>query len=170
MSQNLALRYKGMELAPMKTTGNPETAYAKWEETLLNLVADCNDIEVPTSKVENEINGMVAELYAEMRYDSLTTGTPHYNPQQEVQEQMDEIRQTALRHVKLDMILKEIIKIENLEVSKEELLEEAKDMSQRQQIPLERIIDFFGEDLTPLRSDLLTRKAIAVICENAVIM
>jgi len=66
-------------------------------------------------------------------------------------------------------VLKEIIAAENLEVSKEELEEEAKALSVRHQMPVEMVKDFLGEDLELLKDDLLVRKAIDFVQAHAVI-
>ena len=57
--------------------------------------------------------------------------------------------------------------IEEKEVTQEELEEEARAISIRQQMPIEVVRDFFGEDLGPLKDDLLVRKAIDSINANA---
>lgn len=170
MTSEGAIIYIGIGVSQPTGARSAESARAKLEEAVLNALVECNEIHVPQAKVDNEVNGMVQELYQKLCYDSLATGTPHFFIHEEVEEQMDSIREEAYRQVKLDLLLKEIIKLEQLQVTQEELEAEALAMAQRQQIPVERIYDFFGRDLTLLNSDLLVRKAIDLVCEKAVVM
>lgn len=170
MASEVVKFYKGLEVRPGGRPGTGEEARAKLEEAVLNKLADLNDIEVPQSKVDNEVNGKVLELYQQLRYDSLTTGNPHFFMHQEVEEQMEEIRADAYRQVKTEMLLQRIIEQEQLEVTQAELEAEARAMARRQQIPVERVFDFFGNDLSLLRGDLLIRKAIDLICDSAIIL
>lgn len=170
MTSETTIFYKGIEVSKPPKARTVEEAKLKLEEAVINAIVACNKIEVPQSKVDNEVNGMVQELYQQLRYDSLSTGDPHFFIHEEVEAQMDSIRDEAYRQVKTELILKEIIKAERLKVTQEELEAEAYAMSQRQQIPVERIIDFFGKDLKLLENDLLVRKAIDLVCESAVIL
>lgn len=169
MASENKLVYKGITVSQPVGVRSAEDTRAKLEEAVLRTIVERNEIEVPQSKVENEMNGMVQELYQKLRYDSLTTGTPHFFIHEEVEEQKESIREEAYRQVKTELILKEIIRLEQLSVTREELVAEAHAMAQRQQIPVERIFDFFGEDLSLLQGDLLIRKAISLICDKAVI-
>lgn len=130
---------------------------------------ELNEIDVPQEKVDNEINAIVSQLHSELRYDALMNGTPHFFVPQEIDEQMDDIRASALRTVKLDMILKQIITLEQLTISREELEAEAEAISRRQNIPLERIYSFLGEDLNMLTRDLQERKAVELVVSTALI-
>lgn len=170
MASEVVKYYKGLEVHLGGKLRSAEDARAALEEAVLNKLADLNDIEVSQSKVDNEVNGKVLELYQKLRYDSLTTGNPHFFMHQEVEEQMEEIRAEAHRQVKTELLLKQIIAQEQFEVTQEELEAEAHAMAHRQQIPVERVFDFFGKDLSLLKSDLLIRKAIDLICDSAVIL
>lgn len=170
MASEVVKFYKGIEVCLRGKSRTAEDARAKLEEAVLDKLADLNEIEVPQSKVDNEVNGKVLELYQKLRYDSLMTGNPHFFIHQEVEEQMEEIRAEAYRQVKTDLLLQGIIAQEQLEVTREELEAEAHAMAQRQQIPVERVFDFFGNDLSLLKGDLLVRKAIDLICDSAVIL
>ena len=157
--------YRGLEVHAPKEGGSDGGAL---EVAVLDKLLEANDVDVPQDRVDNELNGMVLAFYQQLRYDSLTTGTPHFQMHEEVDAQMDPMREEAYRAVKTDLLLQTIIEEEKLQVTRGELEEEAEAMSLRQGIPMEQIRDFLGEDLGMLRRDLLIRKAIRLVREAAV--
>lgn len=139
------------------------------EDALLEAVLKSHDVEVPQNLVDDEVRMMALELSHRLRYESLASGRYAGFTQAEMAGRMEEFREEAFKLVKTRLVLKRIIEAEHLEVTREELEEEAKAISIRQQMPIEMVKDFFGEDLGPLREDLLVRKAIDFINANAVI-
>ena len=169
MSDIMIKQYKGIEV---ERGSNPETE----KETGLNLkdavmekLLEANDIEVPKDLVEDEYTMLVNEMSYRMKYESMATGT-FINPMQEgVTERMEEFKEQALKTVKFRILMDQIIKAENLEVSSEELEAEAQAISERQETTIEMVKGFLGEDLDSLKKDLLFNKAIDFVYENAVI-
>lgn len=164
-----AKSYKGIVVPFAGCSESSEKAGAKLEEAVLNQLVETYELDVPKAMVDNEVNGMVCQLYQQMRYDALRTGEPNFFIQRDIEAQMDSIRETACREVKIDLILREVIATEQLQITREELEAEAAAMARRQGTTVEQIKGFFGEDLDMLRNDLLIRKAIDFICAHAVI-
>jgi trigger factor len=71
--------------------------------------------------------------------------------------------------LKTEIILRGIIDAERFEVTMDELETAAQDIADREKITLEMVKDFLGENLEALRNDLLIRKALDFIYDNAVI-
>lgn len=158
--------YKGMKVSVPKDCTTSE----KTEEAVLDALTDLYDINVPQSRVDNEVKAMTLELYQKLHYEALCSGIYNYHIQQDIQEQMDTIKTEAYRQVKLEIILQHIIKDEQLDISEEELAEEAAAIARRQNTSLDMMKDFLGSDFGMLKSDLLIRKAINLICSNAVLV
>ena len=137
------------------------------EDALLEAVLRTHDVEVPQDLVDDEVRMMVLELNHRLKYESLTSGRYAGLTQAEMADRMEEFRKEAFKLVKTRLVLKRIIEAEHLEVTREELEEEARAISIRQQMPIEMVKDLFGEDLEPLREDLLVRKAIDSMSANA---
>jgi trigger factor len=163
---NIAVKnYKGVEV-DARSIKNTEM---RLKDAIIDKVLEANDIEVPQDLVDDEVKMMVIELNHKMKYESLASSRYISLMQDDVSDRMEKFRKEAYKVVKTRLVLKGIIEAENFEVTKEELEEEAKAISVRQQIPIEMVKDFFGEDLEPLKDDLLVRKAIDFVNANAVI-
>lgn len=161
--------YKGVEVEWVNTAPSARNAEMRLKDAILDKVLEANDIEVPRDLVDDEIRRMTLDLNHRMKYEVLASGGYLDFSRDDVAERMEKIKEEAFKLVKTRLVLKAIIEAENLEVTLEELEEEAKAISVRQQMPIEMVKDFLGEDLEMLKDDLLVRKAISFINANAVI-
>lgn len=137
------------------------------EDAILDKILEASDIEVPQALVDEEVRMMVFELNHRMKYDGLATGAYIGLTQDEQAERLAVFKREASKLVKTRLVLRSIIQAEKLEVTEAELEEEAKALAVREQMPIEMVKDFLGEDLEPLKEDLLVRKAIDFINANA---
>ena len=149
----------------MELVINPELQ----QNVILDKVLDAYDIEVPQELVDEEFKMIVLEFNHRAKYESMATGRLLEFTPDETEDRIKQFKEEAFKLVKTRLVLKRIIEEGNLEVTKEELEEEAKALSVRQQIPIEMVKDFLGENLELLKDDLLVRKAIVLANSNAVI-
>ena len=160
-------KYKGIEVERMACVDSARNAAL--QEAVLDRLLEVNEIEVPPDLVENEAARMLLELRHRMTYETLATGNTIRLTSDEMAEQMTLIHAQADKQVKTDLILDAIIDAERFEVTTAELDEEALAIANRQKISIEMVKDFLGEDLAPLKKDLLVRKAIELVTTSAVI-
>ena len=158
---------KGVEGEPVRNVPSAKSAEMRLKDAILDQVVEANDIEVPQDLVDDEAQLMVIELNHKMQYENMASARYIGFMQDDMADLMEKFREEAFRLVKTRLVLKRIVEAENFEVTKEELEEEAKAISVRQQMPIEMVKDFLGEDLEPLKDDLLVRKAIDFINANA---
>lgn len=142
-------------------------AETRIENARLEKVVAAYDIEVPQALVDAEVNMLILELHQRTKYESLASGRCVGFTQDEMADRLAEFRAEAFKLVKTRLVLKRIIAAEHLAVTRAELEAEAKAISVRQQVSIAMVKDFLGEELEPLRDDLLVRKAIASIKANA---
>lgn len=169
MTNTIVKKYKGIKIKSVINMQSDADAQVQMKDALLDKIVDINEVEAPQSMVQNEISRMVCELSQYLKYEAMRTGDSSYILQNNMNDHMEKIKKEALRLVKVKLILKEIIQLEQLEITKGDLEEEVKIISIRQEVPVERVKDFFGEELNILREDLLIRKAINFIYDNAII-
>ena len=158
-----------VEAERVKNSPSAKNSEMRLEDAILDKLLEANDIEVPQGLVDDEVKMMVIELNHKMKYESMASSRYISFTQDDIADRMEKFRKEAFKLVKTRLVLKGIIEVENFEVTKEELEEEAKTISVRQQMPIEMVKDFLGEDLEPLKDDLLVRKAIDFVNANALI-
>lgn len=156
--------YKGITLSENERK-LPEN---EQEELAIDKVIEAADFDLPKFMLENEVGPLVSGIRQQLKYDLMAQGKLMHIFSEEMAERLKELENSAIRQVKLELVLEAIIGKEQLEVTHEELGEEAKAISIRQSIPLEEIQSFFGEDLAMLGRDILNKKAKALVLANAV--
>ena len=169
MAKIAVKNYKGVEIEGIKNAPNAKNAEKRLKDALMEKILEANDFEVPQALVDNEISMMVLEMNHRMNYERLASGTFISMTPEEMEQRLEEISAEAFTMVKTRMLLRGIIEAENLEVTQEELEEEAQAIALRQKTSIEMVKDFLGEDLGSIRNDLLVRKAIDFIYTNAVV-
>lgn len=124
--------------------------------------------EPPEEAVQEEHALLLAEFKHRMTYDSMVTGKPLYL-YENLSEQMENLKDEAVFHVKAQLVLKDVIDREGFTVSAQELETEGDALARRQGVTPEKVREFFGPDLSMLRSDLLEQKVLDFICEHAIL-
>lgn len=136
---------------------NPEEV--KMSDAVIEKYVQAQEIDVPEDLFEEELRLLLIEEAHRAQYSSFVTGQYRILTPEEKSEAYEELKKIAFQNVKTQLVIKNIIEAERFDVTKEELEEEAIGISERQGVTLEQIKDFFGEELSALRRDILEKKA-----------
>lgn len=116
-------------------------------------------LEPSPEAVEQELNRLILEEKQRMQYEMLTGTALHLQPQQELEEAMDELRRQAQCSAKEALVLRTLLAEHDFTVTPQELEAEAEALAQRQHTTVAELRRFLGQELSLLRRDLLERKA-----------
>lgn len=122
------------------------------------------DIEVPKEAVEEELYLIRADMKHRMLYEQMSGGDPHPFPEVELEEHADALMEAAIFEAKEPLVLKDLTKKLDVQVTPEELLAEGQAMAKRQETTLDEVKRFFGEDLRFLERDVRENKIRAWAC------
>lgn len=118
-----------------------------------------HEIDVPEDLFAEELRLLLIEDAHSEQYRSFWDREFRFRSEEEKSAAYENLRKLAFRRVKAELLMKEIIERERFEVTPAELTGEAERIAQSQGVTLEQIKDFFGEDLSMLRRDVINRKA-----------
>lgn len=143
-----------------------ESVQNAFENAAIDKAAANATVEMPEALIEEELDrqmnnfayqlqtsGMSMEQYAKMMGGDLTT-------------MRKALRPAAEKQAKVSVVLGQIIKDENLEVTEEEVEAEYKNLSETYKMDLDKVKA--AVDVEGMKHDLLSRKAVKVIAESAV--
>lgn len=116
------------------------------------------DIKVSQEDVEEELYLIRADMKHRMMYEQMSGGAMHPFPEMELQEQADALVEAAVFEVKEPLVLKDLTKKLDVQVTPEELLAEGQAIAQRQGSTLDEVKRFFGQDLRFLERDIRENK------------
>lgn len=144
------------------------SAENQMKDAAIAKVVAANEVEVPASMVEDEIDRMIAELNQQLRYQGLTVEQYLQFTGKEMADFRNEVREDAEKSVKTRIVLMGIVEAEKFTVSAEEMDEELNTMAAQYQMTADKMKEMIGvENLTFLRKDLQVKKAIDFIYDNA---
>ncbi len=144
------------------------SAENQMKDAAIAKVVEANEVEVPASMVEDEIDRMIAELNQQLRYQGLTVEQYLQFTGKEMADFRNEVRGDAEKSVKTRIILMGIVEAEKFTVSAEEMDEELNTMAAQYQMTADKMKEMIGvENLTYLQKDLQVKKAIDFIYDNA---
>ncbi|MBQ6525600.1 MAG: hypothetical protein IJI32_03120 [Clostridia bacterium] len=124
------------------------------------------DIEVPEERVQNMYEYFLLQAKHNLQYDTLINGAVHLNKAQELAEMEDEMREAAFFEAKSDLVMKELMKQLEPEVTEEELQAKAEEKCRKDGTTMDMLKMFFGPSLSGLKRDLQEEKVKDYIFEQ----
>jgi trigger factor len=145
-------------------------AREQMEEQLLSQVVEGAKVDIPDVMVEREIDNMLSNFEFGLYYRGLTlkrylelTGTS-------MEDLRAQYRQEAYTRVKTGLVLEKIAKAEEIEVTQEDLDKELEGLANQFNITVDEARKRYAEGLERRKDELLTRKTIDFLMDNAVIV
>ena len=136
-----------------------------YENALIEKVAETIECEIPEVLIEQQCRRFLEEFKSRI----MAQGIPYdqYVKMTGMDEKkfMEDGREPALKQVKMDLAITQIIEQEKLDVSAEEIEEEYKKLSGYYGMDVDMVKKYLGEN--EVRTQVLNTKAIAVVVDNA---
>jgi trigger factor len=131
------------------------------EEAVKGLVEKLQ-LELPESLVDEEAVSILRNWASQLPADL---------PHTQVEELREKAREKARENLKTSLLLQKIARQEKLGVGDEEIEEEIKALARRNNVPLAQLVERFNQEgkREDLRNNLLLRKAIDFLIDNAVL-
>lgn len=140
----------------------------KEKDVLEKIIANA-EMDVPGVMIENKIDQMLQDFEMRMAYQGLPFEQYLQFTNQTIDALRDKFRPEAEFQVKAGLVLEQIAKEENIEVSDEELEEEYKKLAEQYNMELDKIKESMGESGSKaLKEDIKIRKAVDLVVESAV--
>ena len=136
-----------------------------YENALIEKVADSIECEIPEALIEAQCKRFLEEFKSRI----MAQGIPYdqYAKMTGMDEKkfMEDGREPAIKQVKMDLAIAEIIEQEKLEATDEEIEEEYKKLSGYYGMDVEMVKKYLG--VNEVRTQVLNSKAVAVVVDNA---
>ena len=139
---------------------------SKFSDDIFNAVIENTPLEVPEVMVETEVQQMLREVEQNLSQQGLNMELFQQLTGKTMDDMKAEMREQAEKRVKFNLILAEIVKAENIEVSEEEVDEEIKEIATYYSREFDEVKKLFESQLGQIKSDLATRKAVQLIKDN----
>ncbi len=139
---------------------------SKFSDDIFNAVIENTPLEVPEAMVATETDQMLREVEQNLSQQGLNMELFQQLTGKTMDDMKAEMREQAEKRVKFNLILAEIVKVENIEVSDEEIDDEIREIATYYGREFDEVKKIFEGQLGQIKSDLATRKAVQLIKDN----
>ena len=129
---------------------------------------DAAEVDVPQVMVENELDDLVEQQARQFKAQGLELAQLLQYSGQSMEDYRKSIESSAKIHVKTELVLKAIIKKENITLTEEEKDAELEKIAKRYSMTAAMLKQQLGENVDRLMNGALLRKVSALLCSKAV--
>ena len=138
----------------------------KFNDDVFNAVVESTPLNVPAVMVENELDNMMRDVEQNLSQQGLTLELFQQFTGKTADDMKDEMREQAEKRVKFNLILSEIVKAENIEVTDEEVDAEIKEIATYYGREFDEVKKLFESQMIQIKGDLASRKALQLVKDN----
>lgn len=142
-------------------------AQRKFEDAVIDIVIDNASVEIPECMINQQVENQIKDI----AYRLQSQGMPLEQYLQYTGTTMDALRdqlkESAGKTVKGQLVLSEIAKVENVEVTDEDVEAEYNKMAEMYGIEVDKVKEYMAANAEGIKADLKTQKTIEVIVSNA---
>ena len=137
-------------------------------EAVINAVVDNATVEIPEVMVDKETDNMIKSLEQRLSYQGLGLDQYYELTGSSEDKMKSYMKENAERKVKTDLVLSEITKAENIEVSEEELKEKATEVAKMYAAEADKIAEMLLQtQRAALEADTLRTKTVDLLIKAA---
>ena len=116
----------------------------KFVEDLMDAISKNTDVEIPDKMVEEEVDRLLKRAEENLKYQGISLDLYYQFTRTTEADLRNQLESEAFKNVLYRLILEEIIKLENIKVTDEEIEEELAKMAERYQTSKEEILKELG--------------------------
>ena len=142
---------------------------SKFSDDIFNAVIENTPLEVPEAMIETETQTMLREVEQNLSQQGLNMELFQQLTGKTMEDMKAEMSEQAEKRVKFNLILAEIAKAENIEISDEKIDEKLAEMAKSYDMEVEKLKELVGEaEKQQMKDDMAVQEAIDFLVENAV--
>lgn len=134
----------------------------KYIDELLEAAGKNVKVEIPDVMIDEELNRMVKQYEETLKMQGLSLEQFYQFTNSDESKLRDQMKDEAIKRITYRLMLEEIAKVENIEISDSDAKKEVKDMSSKYQMKEDEFLNAFG-GIEMVKYDLKMRKAIDVL-------
>ena len=139
------------------------------EDEAIAAIVEASEMDIPEAMIQTQCEDMVNEFAQRIAQSGLTMEQYMQFSGQTVQGLMDQVRPEAETRIKTSLVLEQIAKEENFEITEEEIDAEVAKMAEAYQMEADKVKEMLGEaGKTQIMEDLAVAKAVEFVVDNAV--
>ena len=141
----------------------------KQEDAAVEQAVKNAQYELPEAMVETQVSQMAEDFSRRIQNQGLTMEQYFQFTGLSAEKVLEDLRPQAVKSLETRLVLEEIVKAENIEVSEERFDEEVQKMAETYRMDAEKIKETMGEkEKEQMKKDIAVQEAITFLVDNAV--
>ena len=145
------------------TASKEAKAEDKYIEDLLAEIAKTTEVDVPDTMINDETERMIEHFSQNIAMQGISIEQFYQYTNSNKEALKEQYKEEALKRIKYRLILEEVIKVEKIEVTDEEVENEVEELAKKYNMTKEEVKKQYGENLDYIKYDLEVKKAFKVI-------
>ena len=137
------------------------------EDEAVQKIIDKSTMELPDAMIDTQVNSMINEFAQRMASQGLTLDQYMQFSGVTMDKLKEQVRPEAVTRIKSSLVLEQIAKEENIEISDDEVAEEIEKMAKAYGMEADKLKEYMGDsEKESMKRDLAIQKAVDLIMEN----
>ena len=139
------------------------------EDEAVQQIIDASEMEIPDPMIDMQCENMIQEFESRISQQGLTFEQYMQFSGSSIEKMKDQVRPEAVQRIQSSLVLEQIAKEENVEVTEEEISAQIEKLAAAYGMPGEKMKEFLSdEDKESIERNISVEKAVAIIMEHAV--
>ncbi len=151
-----------------KLTKNKEDeAYRTKEDEAIEKIIDDAKMDIPEAMIDNQVNSMINDFANNMMQQGLSMEQYMQFTGMTIDKFKDQVRPDAIKRIQSSLVLEQVAKDENIEVTDEDVDAEIQKMADAYHMEVEKIKEFIQDsEKESMKKDIAVQKAVEFIMDN----
>lgn len=146
-----------------------EAAKTAKENEAVDKAVENAEMELPEAMVQTQAENMVEDFAQRIQGQGLTMEQYMQYTGLTPDRMAEQMKPQAVKRIQTRLVLEEIVKAENIQVSDEEVEAELQKMAEMYKMELDKLKEYMGgEEKESMKKDLAVQKAVDLLVENAI--
>lgn len=144
-----------------------DSAKAAQTDEALAKIVEASEMEIPEAMIDTQCEDMIDQFARQMAQQGLSLDQYFQFTGQTRESMKEQVREDALARIQNALILEQIVKEENIEVSDEDLDSEIEKMAEMYKMEADKLKEYMGdEQKDSMKKELADQRAVDLIMDN----
>lgn len=137
------------------------------EDEAIGKIIEKSQMEIPDAMIDTQVQNMIQEFAQRMASQGLSLDQYMQFSGMTIDKLKEQVRPEAVTRIQSSLVLEQIAKDENIEITEEEIEAELQKMSEMYGMDVEKLKEYMGDaEKESMKRDLAVQKAVELIMDN----
>ncbi len=137
------------------------------QSAVLDKIAEGLEIDIPEVMIESQISNMMQDFDMRLKSQGMDLEKYMQMTGMQIENFKEQFKDQAQKQVKTTLILEKITKLENIEVTDQDVEAHIEEMSKNYNMDADKIKQMLGQQVEGIKDDLAMQKTVDMLVENA---